>query len=951
TPVSVDVLANDSDPDNDPLSVISVTQGTNGSVSVNGDGTISYAPDSGFSGTDTFSYVVGDGQGGTDTANVSVDVLSPEAVAFSTVPLTGIPNKSYTSLEFGPDGRLYASHRFGEIYAFEIEQQLDDEGNIVGYAATDVELINLIKSIPNHNDDGTLNSNIGSRQVTGIVTAGTAENPVIYVGSSDPREGGGSGGGAGDTGLDTNSGIISRLTWNGSSWEKLDLVRGLPRSEENHSTNGLALTTDPDTGNKILLVAQGGHTNAGAPSTNFAFSSEYALSAAILALDLTELESGVGSYSVKADGEHKYVYDIPTVLGPVFGGQDGLNQARLVADGPVSVYSSGWRNPYDVLVAEDGDIFTIDNGANKGWGGLPDGEGTDSVTNDVPTNDPDGFDSVNNLDHLEFISTESYYGGHPNPIRANPQGAGLTYTNANGSEVWSETVSGAWPPVDPSFSFANDGDFLLPGVEDNALVTWKDSTNGLDEYTASNFAGSMQGDLIAASFDSSVYRISLSDNNTAAAKEAIASGLNGIPLDVTTQGDFDIFPGTIWIGYVTGSSDIDILVPTLLDGDANDLDGDGYSNADEAANGTNPNNPSSTPPDNDADLVSDLNDNDDDNDGLFDPADSFAIDAANGMNLIVTGSQGLFNPLRNDDPGAGFAGLGFTGWMKNGSTDYLTQYNSENLIAGGTSGIFSIIETTSGDATGSLNNQDDGFQFGIGHDLSGSEYDSFLINARLLSVMSPLDNSQLATGQSAGIQIGTGDQDNFIKIAVAANGDQLDILLTHEEDGVPESNFLPAEIPIGAQVDLFFEINPIAGTVAPGWQVDGGSLEVGPPIILSDNSEILSVINNAYQIESEPSGMAVGVIATHGETGTPFSAQYDHINIYAGTLEDQSQTAVIFTTNIDEALLFDASDTFIFRNEVDFLDIFKGNKDPSLLPPQNPFDNNFAVWTEDAIDI
>src|SRR6185436_14122761 len=85
--------------------------------------------------------------------------------------------------------------------------------------------------------------------------------------------------------LDTNSGMISRLTWNGSSWVKLDLVRGLPRSEENHSLNGLTL----DKVNNILYVAQGSNTNMGAPSNNFLLTPEYAYSTAILKVDLNAI--------------------------------------------------------------------------------------------------------------------------------------------------------------------------------------------------------------------------------------------------------------------------------------------------------------------------------------------------------------------------------------------------------------------------------------------------------------------------------------------------------------------------------------------------------------------------------------------------------------------------------------------------------------------------------------
>ncbi|MES9994162.1 MAG: Ig-like domain-containing protein [Candidatus Thiodiazotropha sp.] len=75
TPVTVDVLPNDSDPDGDTLSVLSVTQGTNGSVAIDPvSGNPVYTPNSDFNGTDTFTYTVDDGNGGTDTATVTVTV-------------------------------------------------------------------------------------------------------------------------------------------------------------------------------------------------------------------------------------------------------------------------------------------------------------------------------------------------------------------------------------------------------------------------------------------------------------------------------------------------------------------------------------------------------------------------------------------------------------------------------------------------------------------------------------------------------------------------------------------------------------------------------------------------------------------------------------------------------------------------------------------------------------
>ncbi|HBY80779.1 MAG TPA: hypothetical protein DEG47_28065, partial [Cyanobacteria bacterium UBA11148] len=82
TPVTIDVLANDSDADNDPLSFTIGTNPTNGTVAIDNNGTpgdltddsVTYTPNTGFSGTDSFTYQLSDGQGGTTTGIVNVTV-------------------------------------------------------------------------------------------------------------------------------------------------------------------------------------------------------------------------------------------------------------------------------------------------------------------------------------------------------------------------------------------------------------------------------------------------------------------------------------------------------------------------------------------------------------------------------------------------------------------------------------------------------------------------------------------------------------------------------------------------------------------------------------------------------------------------------------------------------------------------------------------------------------
>ena len=71
TAVNVAVLANDADPDGDPLTVIHVTAPGNGSVEVNGDGSVTYTPHPRAKDSDSFTYTISDGAG---TASAAVQI-------------------------------------------------------------------------------------------------------------------------------------------------------------------------------------------------------------------------------------------------------------------------------------------------------------------------------------------------------------------------------------------------------------------------------------------------------------------------------------------------------------------------------------------------------------------------------------------------------------------------------------------------------------------------------------------------------------------------------------------------------------------------------------------------------------------------------------------------------------------------------------------------------------
>jgi VCBS repeat-containing protein len=69
----MDVLANDSDANNDPLMVTNASA-TNGQVTINPDGSLRYVPNPDFNGVDTVTYTISDGKGGTATATVTINV-------------------------------------------------------------------------------------------------------------------------------------------------------------------------------------------------------------------------------------------------------------------------------------------------------------------------------------------------------------------------------------------------------------------------------------------------------------------------------------------------------------------------------------------------------------------------------------------------------------------------------------------------------------------------------------------------------------------------------------------------------------------------------------------------------------------------------------------------------------------------------------------------------------
>lgn len=105
------VLANDSDPEGDPLTAALVTGPAHGTVSLSEDGSFTYTPEANFNGSDSFTYKASDGSAESGETTVSIVVNStPDAPithndAYSTgedVPLTASVEMGVLANDFDP---------------------------------------------------------------------------------------------------------------------------------------------------------------------------------------------------------------------------------------------------------------------------------------------------------------------------------------------------------------------------------------------------------------------------------------------------------------------------------------------------------------------------------------------------------------------------------------------------------------------------------------------------------------------------------------------------------------------------------------------------------------------------------------------------------------------------------------------------------------------------------
>jgi hypothetical protein len=262
-------------------------------------------------------------------------------IEFTQVDLPNARGK-FSSVETGPDGRLYASDVFGNVHIWDI------------------------------NPDGTLQAPTihqiysGFRPIIGLTfdPRSTADNPILWVTHNDalpyfgtpPRH---------------FSGALSRLTATGLGtpselWTSTEFAYGFPRSVKDHLTNSIDFGPDG-----ALYLTQGSITAMGSRDNAWGQEPETILSAAILRIDVTALEgyapaalplnvaTGVPSSDGNLRDNNNYSLGDPELA--TLGLYD-----PMAPGAPVTLYATGVRNAYDVVWHSNGELYAPANGSANG---------------------------------------------------------------------------------------------------------------------------------------------------------------------------------------------------------------------------------------------------------------------------------------------------------------------------------------------------------------------------------------------------------------------------------------------------------------------------------------------------------------------------------------------------------------------------------------------------------
>ena len=132
TITAASLLANDTDAENDTLTIQSVQGAVNGTVALDINGDVVFTPTADYNGAASFTYTVSDGNGGTSTAQVDL-IIDP----ISDAPTVAVPLTDQSSYEDQPWSFAIPAETFADGDALTLSATLSDGSALPGWLSFD----------------------------------------------------------------------------------------------------------------------------------------------------------------------------------------------------------------------------------------------------------------------------------------------------------------------------------------------------------------------------------------------------------------------------------------------------------------------------------------------------------------------------------------------------------------------------------------------------------------------------------------------------------------------------------------------------------------------------------------------------------------------------------------------------------------------------------------------
>ena len=318
-----------------------------------------------------------------------------------------------------------------------------------------------------------------------------------------------------------------------------------------------------------------------------------------------------------------------------------------------------------------------------------------------------------------------------------------------------------------------------------------------------------------------------------------------------------------------------------------------------------------------------------DSDGLGNGIDRFALDPTNGFARTLAGGDTLALNLRPPAPLASPFDAGFTGVMTNGTGSYLDRISTSRVTVGPQG--LTIHGVTEGSAFAARNTQLDALQFGL-------DLDSTVRSVTFEQVIdNPFDTiANRQNYQNIGMFIGTGDQDNYVKLVAGMNaGPSFEVL--SENAAVTSSQRYAAAIfgnnvPLTSMdtITMRLEVDVATGVATPSWQwtvgrtasAEGQTFSgVGNNVVLTGAT--LAALNGSYTVtpagggDPVPSALAVGILSTSAGVAQPFDATVLSFTAATTKVDGGAQGRALLTITPQDGLntsTFDAN-TLVLANQ------------------------------------